>query len=186
MPQPKSTPKSSSGRARKGARGGGAAKRDDESVARGIAALREVLTRAVMLPTERVREAMDDAVRRGRMTRSDAEELAQSLIAIGRRQTEELLAELEGLVGKQRSTAADVRKRTQQATDRVSREVDRARRAAGLSSAFPITGYDDLAAAQITARLDELTPAELRQVRDYERRHGNRKTVLSAVERKLG
>ena len=181
MPQPKS----SSGRARKAARSG-AAKREEENVARGIAALREVLTRAVTLPTDRVREAMDDAVRRGRMTRGDAEELAQSLITVGRRQTEELLAELEGLVGKQKSTAADVRKRTQQATDRVSREVDRARRAAGLGNAFPITGYDDLAAAQITARLDDLTPVELRQVRDYERRHGNRKTVLSAVERKLG
>jgi hypothetical protein len=182
MPQPKS----SSGRARKPARRS-PSKREDENVARGMIALREVLTRAIMLPTERVREAMDDAVRRGRMTRSDAEELAQSLIAVGRRQTEELLAEIEGLVGKQRSTAADVRKRTQQATDRVSREVDRARRAAGLSGgSFPITGYDDLAAAQITSRLDELTPSELREVRDYERRHGNRKTVLSAVERKLG
>ena len=181
MPQPKS----SSGRPRKKARNT-SPKREDDNVARGMAALREALARAIMLPTERVREALDDAVRRGRMTRSDAEELAQSLIATGRRQTEELLAELEGLVGKQKSTAADVRKRTQLATDRVSREVDRARRAAGLGGAFPITGYDDLAAAQITSRLDELTPAELRQVRDYERRHGNRKTVLSAVERKLG
>jgi hypothetical protein len=182
MPQPKS----SSGRARKKPRSTTKRQREDENVARGVTALREALTRAIMLPTERVREAMDDAVRRGRMTRGDAEELAQSLIAIGRRQTEELLAELEGLVGKQRSTAADVRKRTQLATDRVSREVDRARRAAGIGSQFPISGYDDLAAAQITSRLDELTPAELRRVRDYERRHGNRKTVLSAVERKLG
>lgn len=177
-------PKSSSGRTRKGARS--ATKREEDNVARGMTALREALTRAVMLPTERVREAMDDAVRRGRMTRGDAEELAQSLIAVGRRQTEELLAELDDRIGKQRSTAADVRKRTQQATERVSREVDRARRAAGLGSAFPITGYDDLAAGEITSRLDDLTPTELRQVRDYERRHGNRKTVLSAVERKLG
>ena len=35
------------------------------------------------------------------------------------------------------------------------------------------------------ARLDGLTPAELRRVRDYERRHGNRKSVPAAVERKL-
>jgi hypothetical protein len=66
------------------------------------------------------------------------------------------------------------------------REVDRARRAAGIGSAFPITGYDDLAAAEIISRLDDLTPAELRKVRDYERRHGNRKTVLAAADRKLG
>src|SRR3954451_11034569 len=129
MPQPKS----SSGRTRKTARRA-TPKRDDENVARGLNALREVLTRAVMLPTERVREAMDDAVRRGRMTRSDAAELAQSLIATGRRQTEELLAELEGVLGR-KTTASDVRKRTQLATDRVSREVDRARRAAGLGNA---------------------------------------------------
>src|SRR3954451_7058944 len=129
MPQPKS----SSGRTRKPARNT-SPKREDDNVARGIIALREVLTRAIMLPTERVREAMDDAVRRGRMTRSDAEELAQSLIATGRRQTEELLAELEGVLGR-KSSAADVRKRTQQATDRVTREVDRARRAAGLGNA---------------------------------------------------
>ena len=34
-------------------------------------------------------------------------------------------------------------------------------------------------------RLTGLTPAELRKVRDYERRHANRKTVLSSVEEKL-
>src|SRR3954470_23622943 len=143
MPQPKS----SSGRARKPARRS-PTKREDENVARGMIALREVLTRAIMLPTERVREAMDDAVRRGRMTRADAEELAQSLITLGRRQTEDLLADLEQLLGRQR----------------VMKEVDRARRAAGLGTAFPIAGYDDLAAAEITSRLDDLTPAELRKV----------------------
>ena len=165
MPQPKSR----SGRSGKGSRAS-AARREEESVAKGLSALREALGRAVMLPPARLREAMDDAVRRGRMTRADAEELTRSLIAQGRRQTEDLLADLEQLLGRQR----------------VMKEVDRARRAAGLGSAFPIAGYDDLAAAEITSRLDDLTPAELRKVRDYERRHGNRKTVLSAVERKLG
>ena len=167
MPQPKS----SSGRSGKGSKAN-AAKRDDESVARGLTALRDVLARAVMLPTERLREAMDDAVRRGRMTRADAEELTRSLIAQGRRQTEDLLADLEQLLGRPRAG--------------VMREVDRARRAAGIGGAFPITGYDDLAAAEIISRLDDLTPAELRKVRDYERRHGNRKTVLAAADRKLG
>ena len=168
MPQPKS----SSGRPRKGQqrRAATPTKAPDENVVKGVGALRDVLTRAVMLPTERVREAVDDAVRRGRMTRDDAEELFQALIAAGRRQTEDALADLEQLLGRQR--------------------VDRAKRAAGLGdagqpAAFPIAGYDDLAAAQITQRLDDLTPAELRKVRDYERKHGNRKTVLAAVERKL-
>ena len=60
MPQPKS----SSGRPRKKARNT-SPKREDDNVARGITALRDALTRAIMLPTERVREALDDAVRRG-------------------------------------------------------------------------------------------------------------------------
>ena len=65
-------------------------------------------------------------------------------------------------------------------------QADRARRAAGVGPSFPITGYDDLTAAQIQGRLTTLTPAELRKVRDYERRNANRKSVLNAIEQKLG
>jgi hypothetical protein len=67
----------------------------------------------------------------------------------------------------------------------VMREVDRARRAAGLGSSFPITGYDELTAAKVIDRLEGLSPAELRAVRDHERRNANRKSVLSAIERRL-
>ena len=35
-------------------------------------------------------------------------------------------------------------------------------------------------------RLTDLTAAELRKVRDYERRNANRKTVLNSIETKLG
>ena len=69
--------------------------------------------------------------------------------------------------------------------DRARREVDRARRAAGVGPNFPILGYEDLTAGQVTSSLGDLTPAELRKVRDYERRHANRKSVLNAVEKKL-
>ena len=50
---------------------------------------------------------------------------------------------------------------------------------------LPIAGYDDLSAAQVQDRLDGLTPAELRRLRDYEQRHANRKTVLDRIDRKL-
>src|SRR5918999_1186427 len=69
--------------------------------------------------------------------------------------------------------------------DRVLREVDRARRAAGIGASFPISGYDDLTAAQVIERLDGLSAADLRRVRDHERRNANRKSVLTAIERKL-
>ena len=60
--------------------------------------------------------------------------------------------------------------------------LDVARRVAGRP---PITGYDDLTAAEVVAELDGMSGADLRQVREYERANANRKTVLGAVERKL-
>ena len=92
-----------------------------------------------------------------------------------------MLADLEGLLGTQRKKVSE---RTEQGADRVLREVDRARRLAGIAT-FPISRYDDLTAAQITARLSDLSDAELRKVRDYEKRNGNRKSVLGAIEKAL-
>ena len=65
------------------------------------------------------------------------------------------------------------------------RGADRARRTIARGG-FPIAGYDELTAAKVRERLEPLTPGELRQVRDYERRHANRKTVLEAITRQLG
>jgi hypothetical protein len=129
----------------------------------------------VVLTRDRVQGALDEAVERGRMSRQDASDLAAELLARGRRQTDDLVSELEGLLGRSLGMPAD----------RVIREVDRARRVAGIGPSFPIVGYDDLTAAQVQARLGELSAPELRKVRDYERRNANRKSVLAAIELKL-
>jgi hypothetical protein len=63
--------------------------------------------------------------------------------------------------------------------------IERAARAAGFGPSFPIWGYDDMNVAEVQSRLDGLTPAQLRKVRDHERRNANRKTVLSAIESRL-
>jgi hypothetical protein len=81
-----------------------------------------------------------------------------------------------------RELLAELVRRGTAPADRVIREVGRA---AGLGSSFPIAGYDDMTAAQVTERLDGLAPAQLRTVRDHERRNANRKSVLAAVDRKL-
>jgi hypothetical protein len=156
-----------------------AAARSDASLRASLAELRTTLTRGVVLTRERINETLEDAVRRGRLTRDDAEELAASLVGIGRRQAQDLLADIETLLG-------SGRKRTAERTDAIVRQVDRARRAAGLGPTFPILGYDDLTAAQIAERLTDLAPAELRKVRDHERRNANRKSVLTALDRALG
>jgi polyhydroxyalkanoate synthesis regulator phasin len=143
-----------------------------------LQALRDRLARGVVVTAETIQETLDDAVRRGRMTRDDAQDLGNDMVSRGRRQAEDLLRELEALVERGRAQAA-------QSGDRVMREVDRARRAAGIGT-FPILGYDDLDARQVTARLRDLAPADLRKVRTYEKRHRARKTVLKAIEKQLG
>jgi polyhydroxyalkanoate synthesis regulator phasin len=188
MPQPKSS--SSRGRSTAGGRRsspGNAATRRRSSASSARAAedqadasesIAEQLVRLldprelVVLTRDRVQEVLDDAVERGRMTRADASLLVSELVHRGRRQTEDLLADVEQLLGRSRDQLEDA--------------VDKARRATGLGSSFPIAGYDDLTAAEVTSRLGELTPAELRKVRDYERRNANRKSVLAAVEQRLG
>ena len=126
----------------------------------------------VVLTRDRLQEAVDDAVERGRMTRHDATALVTALFERGRAQTDDLIAQIEDIV-----TGTPTR---------IVREVDRARRAAGIGSNFPISGYDDLTAAEIGERLNDLSAPELRKVRDYERRNANRKSVLQNIERKLG
>jgi hypothetical protein len=125
----------------------------------------------VVVTRERLQEALDDAVERGRITRDDAGALLADLLQRGRE-------DIEGLLDGAKNT-------TRGSAERVLREVDRARRVAGVGPSFPILGYDDLTAAQVTDRLGDLGPAELRKVRDYEKRNANRKSVLAAVEQKL-
>jgi hypothetical protein len=121
----------------------------------------------VVISRERLQEVLDDAVRRGRMTRDDAQQLLT-----------DLLSDVEQLLGRSKDQIDGAKKRA-------GREVDRARRAAGLGASFPVSGYDDLTAGEVIERLGDLTPAELRKVRDHERRNANRKSVLGALERKL-
>ena len=125
----------------------------------------------VVVTRTRLQEALDEAVDRGRMTRDDAGALLAELVQRGRE-------DMQGILDGARST-------TKGSAERVLREVDRARRVAGVGPSFPILGYDDLTAAQVTERLGDLDAPELRKVRDYEKRNANRKSVLAAVEQKL-
>jgi len=118
---------------------------------------------AVLLTRRHIEEVLDDAVARGRMTRADAQEMIQTLLSRGARATDDLLSDVERMLGG--------------SGDTLEVPADR--------GAHPIPGYDDLSAAQVMERLDDRTPAELRKLRDYEARHANRKTVLDRIDRKL-
>ncbi len=142
----------------------------------------------VMLSRERILETLEDAVQRGRVTRSDANDLASELLRRGRSQTEELLADVERALntGRDRLESSGRRTRISESVTRLARTADRARRSVGGTAAFAIADYDALTARQVQSQLGDLTAPELRQVREYERRHANRKTVLDAIDRALG
>ena len=172
----------------------------DDALRANLQAFREAFASSVaslnllMVSRDRVQEVLDDAVSRGWVTRDDANELVSALLRRGRKQTEDLMQDFEQLLGRGREATTDVgrqartataRARRQPVVDRALREIDRTRRAAGMPPTFPILAYDDLTAAQVGGRLADLSAAELRKVRDYERRNANRKSVLSAIERAL-
>jgi polyhydroxyalkanoate synthesis regulator phasin len=202
-------------KAQKQARKAASAATGGEFSGKAVAEFRQALTsnlirplEMVMLSRARIEEALEEVVKRGRMTRDDATQLGQALLVLGRQQTDDVMKDLEQLLGRGRNRletrTGDVRNRSvdaargarrsvgqaadaaRKAADPLIAQADRARRVAGVGPSFPISGYDDLTAAQINARLETLTPAELRKVRDYERRRGNRKSVLEAIEAQLG
>jgi len=53
------------------------------------------------------------------------------------------------------------------------------------SDALGIPGYDSLSASQVVQRLGGLSPAELEAIRDHERAHRHRQTILNRVEQLL-
>ncbi len=173
-------------------------------------AFRDALERSVTLSRDRIQEVVDDAVKRGRMTRSDANELVSKLVSRSRKSTDELIRDLEKLLKQARketetrtskarreleSRGTSTRKQATRAAERVGRAArdaadkplagaDRVRRRAGAPGP-PITGYDQLTAAQVKSRLKDMNKADLRKVRTQEKRGKARKGVLDSIESQL-
>ena len=202
--------KAASGTAKTAARGARSAGVEAKTVAEFREALRKNLIRPmemVMLSRDRIEEVLGEAVDQGRLTARDAQRITSGLVKRGQKQTTDVLKDLEQLLGRGRDEiggrTAGARKAAGGAAGRARKEatgargravrtaspalaqVDRVRRGAGVGPNFPIIGYEDLNATQIQSRLSNLTPAELRKVRDHEKRNANRKSVLSAIESKL-
>jgi hypothetical protein len=134
------------------------------------------------------------------MTRGDANELVSNLVSRGRKQTDDLLRDLERLVDQARreveTRTASTRRQATRAAGRVGRgvrgaadrplaEADKLRRRAGVASGSPITAYEQLTSSQIKARLRDLKRADLRKVRTQETRGKARKGILDEIERRL-
>ena len=59
----------------------------------------------------------------------------------------------------------------------VEGEIDRA--------SFPIASYDELNVAEISRHIDRLSAAQIREIREYEKRNKNRETLIDQFDRKL-
>jgi polyhydroxyalkanoate synthesis regulator phasin len=160
-----------------------------------VQAFREALEKSITISRERLQEVVDDAVRRGRMTRGDAEEMVGRLVTRGRDQADGLISQLERVLSEVREAPVrakqevgerteQARKRAVAAVDKPLASADRVRRGARVPG-FPITAYDQLSIRQIDRRLQELSRQQLRRVRDYERRNKARKGLLRQLDRKL-
>ena len=204
----KSATRKSSTRAKSTSKRSGSARRAP-SAGRGdksVQAFREALESSrgalesnLTLSRERIQEVLDDAVERGRITRSDANELVSKLVSRGRKATDELMRELERLLDQARreieSRTSPARSRATRAAGRVGRvardaadrplaEADKLRRRTGAPGPA-ITGYEQLTATQIKSRLRDLNKADLRKVRTQEKRGKGRKGILDEVEKQL-
>src|SRR4029450_6732954 len=117
-----------------------------------VQAFREALEKTITISRERLEEVVDDAVRRGRMTRGDAEEMVGRLVTRGRDQAEDLLSQLERVLAQVREApgrakqqvgdrAVRARKRAVKAVDKPLAGADRVRRADRVPG-LPVTADD--------------------------------------------
>jgi polyhydroxyalkanoate synthesis regulator phasin len=165
-----------------------AAEQTSQRAEESVQAFRDALEKSITISRERLQEVVDDAVKRGRMTRGDAEELVSRLVTRGREQADDIIGQLESMLSQVRGEVGGraelARKRAVGAVDQPLASADRIKRRARIPG-FPITAYDQLSIRQIDGRLAELTRAELRKVRDYEQRNKARKGLLRSLDRKL-
>jgi polyhydroxyalkanoate synthesis regulator phasin len=104
-----------------------------------VQAFRDALEKSVTISRERLQEVVDDAVRRGRMTRGDAEELVTRLVSRGREGAEDILSELQRVLAALRddvpAAVTNPRRTAGRTADRAKRELgdaaDRARQEVG-------------------------------------------------------
>ena len=52
-------------------------------------------------------------------------------------------------------------------------------------ASFPVANYDELNVAEISKHIDRLSAAQIREIREYEKRNKNRETLIDQFDRKL-
>lgn len=183
----------------------------EDQLREAISEVGDALQRAVVLSSDRVQSVFEDAVLRGRMTRRDAEELASSLVALGRDQALELRSDVDALARSIPAKVADAvdprskrrrRRARDEALEKHRREAARFVTAeafakpapattAAKAPATPPTAPTTLpadpgtrTAKSLIALVATLPPEELKALRDREAAGKARATVLRAIDQR--
>jgi hypothetical protein len=87
--------------------------------------------------------------------------------------------------GREEEVAARIvnKQRAQYSETQSEREKDKAGRSPDRN--LPVDDYDKLSVDEVVARLDDLSPGDLRKIREYEAGHKNRSTLMEQIERHL-
>jgi hypothetical protein len=174
----------------------------DDQVRDAFSEVGDALQRAVVLSTDRVQSVFEDAVLRGRMTRRDAEELASSLVALGRDQALELRSEVDAIARAIPGKVVDAvdprakrrkKKARDEAKEEQRREAARFVNAEAFSSPTGTAAAADAAlpadpstatAKDLIALVATLSPADLKALRTKEAAGKARTTVLKAIDQR--
>jgi hypothetical protein len=62
---------------------------------------------------------------------------------------------------------------------------EEAKKARKESRALPLKNYDNLSVEEVGKKIKGLSQKEIRKLRDYEKAHKNRRTLMESLDRKL-
>ena len=87
--------------------------------------------------------------------------------------------------GREEEVAARIvnKQRAQYGETRAEKQKDR--EGASPDRGLPLKDYQGMTIAEVTSRLKDLSPAEMRKIRDYESAHKNRKGLLERIDHHL-
>lgn len=136
---------------------------------------------------KRARTLLPELVREGRSTARSAQLIGRFAVPVlkkqGKRAVERTVADVIKRPAARSNNGNDTPKNSGPAVSPVSTpRPPRAEVAAAVVLGEPFAGFEHLGSAAVIARLGELTQPERNRVREYERAHRNRRTVLGRLD----
>lgn len=122
-------------------------------------------------------DVLDGAVREVRHQAESNQALTQELVERAEKQREEYQAFVEQSFGTYTDWLYAPLSYYREGLKVVEGEIERV--------TFPVANYDELNVGEVAEQIDRLSAAQIREVREYEKRNKNRETLIEQFDRKL-